>query len=83
MGDEFLNVIDAEEAQRRFREAVRPAPLPGEELPLDAVLGRILAEDVVAGHDVPGFDRANVDGFALRAEDTFGAEEGGCGFSNP
>ena len=76
MGDEFLNVIDADEAQRRFREAVRPAPLPAEELPLDTALGRILAKDVVAGHDVPGFDRANVDGFALRAEDTFGAEEG-------
>jgi len=35
----------------------------------------VLAEDVVAPVDVPGFDRANVDGFAVRAEDTFGASE--------
>ena len=38
-------------------------------------LGRVLAADVVAPVDVPGFDRSNVDGFAVRAEDTFGATE--------
>ena len=35
----------------------------------------MLADDVVAPLDVPGFDRSNVDGFAVRAEDTFGASE--------
>jgi putative molybdopterin biosynthesis protein len=35
----------------------------------------VLARDVVAPLDVPCFDRANVDGFAVRAEDTFGAGE--------
>ena len=35
--------------------------------------GRILACDVLARHNVPYFDRSNFDGFALRAEDTFGA----------
>ena len=39
-----------------------------------AVAGK-LAEDVVAPVDVPSFDRSNVDGFAVRAEDTFGASE--------
>src|SRR5262249_12908109 len=38
-------------------------------------LGRVLAADAVAPVDVPSFDRANVDGFAVRAEDTFGASE--------
>ena len=38
-------------------------------------LGRVLAEDVAAEVDVPGFDRSNMDGFALRAEDTYGATE--------
>jgi molybdopterin molybdotransferase len=36
--------------------------------------GRVLAEDVVAPCEVPGFDRAAMDGFALRAEETFGAD---------
>ena len=35
--------------------------------------GRVLARDVVAGADVPPFDRAAMDGYAVVAEDTFGA----------
>ncbi|MBA3709624.1 MAG: molybdopterin biosynthesis protein, partial [Planctomycetes bacterium] len=75
MADAFLEVIDASEAHRRFDDAVRPAPLGEETVPLDQALGRITARDVNAMVDVPGFDRSNVDGFAVRAEDTFGAEE--------
>ena len=44
-------------------------------VPLDAALGRVLAADVVSPVDVPSFDRSNVDGFAVVAEDTFGASE--------
>jgi molybdopterin molybdotransferase len=46
-----------------------------EEVPLDEALGRILAEDIVSPIDSPPFDRAAVDGYALRAEDTFQARE--------
>ena len=42
---------------------------------LEAALGRVLAADVVSPVDVPSFDRSNVDGFAVVAEDTFGASE--------
>lgn len=35
--------------------------------------GRILAEDIIANIDIPPFDRAAMDGYAVRAEDTFGA----------
>jgi putative molybdopterin biosynthesis protein len=72
---QFLNVIDRDEAERRFRAALDLRPLDSETVPLGAALGRVLAEDVVAPVDVPGFDRANVDGFAVRAGDTFGAAE--------
>jgi molybdopterin molybdotransferase len=51
----------------------RLRPLPGEEVPLHGAAGRVLAADVVAPVDVPGFDRAAMDGYALRAEETFGA----------
>jgi putative molybdopterin biosynthesis protein len=73
--DQFLQVIDRDEAERRFRAALDLRPLGPEEIPLGEALGRVLASDVVAPIDVPGFDRSNVDGFAVRAEDTFGASE--------
>src|SRR5271156_6122798 len=73
--DQFLNVIDRDEAERRFRAVLDLRALPAEEVPLAEALGRVLAADVAAPVDVPGFDRANVDGFAVRAEDTFGATE--------
>jgi len=46
-----------------------------ERVPLLEALGRRLAEDVTAVDDVPGFDRSTMDGFAVRARDTFGASE--------
>ncbi|AJC70763.1 molybdenum cofactor biosynthesis protein [Thermococcus guaymasensis DSM 11113] len=46
-----------------------------EEVPLDEALGRVLAEDVVSPIDSPPFGRSAVDGYALRAEDTFPARE--------
>jgi putative molybdopterin biosynthesis protein len=73
--DQFLDVIDRDEAERRFRSVLDLRPLDAEEVPLAEALGRVLAEDVAAPVDVPSFDRANVDGFAVRAEDTFGASE--------
>ncbi len=73
--DQFLDVIDRDEAERRFRSALDLRPLEAREVPLSEALGRVLAADVVAPLDVPSFDRSNVDGFAARAEDTFGASE--------
>lgn len=73
--DQFLDVIDRDEAARRFQAALDLRPLDAEEVPLAEALGRTLAGDVVAPLDVPGFDRSNVDGFAVQARDTFGASE--------
>jgi putative molybdopterin biosynthesis protein len=72
---QFLNVTTAEEALQRFRAALQPAPLGVERVPLAQALGRVVAENIESPVDVPGFDRANVDGFALRAQDTVGARE--------
>jgi putative molybdopterin biosynthesis protein len=72
---QFLNVLTRDEATLRFREHLRLAPLGNEIVPLGQALHRILADDVVSTLDVPGFDRSNVDGFALEAKDTFGAME--------
>ena len=73
--DQFLNVINRDDAQRRFEAALHLAPLPAERVGLGAALGRVLAEDVRSPVDVPSFDRANVDGYAVQAACTFGASE--------
>jgi putative molybdopterin biosynthesis protein len=73
--DQFLEILDRDEAEARWRAAIETAPVAAEEVPLEQALGRVLAEDVRAEVDVPGFDRSNMDGFAVRAADTFGATE--------
>ncbi|HLG54082.1 MAG TPA: molybdopterin biosynthesis protein [Vicinamibacterales bacterium] len=73
--EQFLQVLDRDEAERRFRAAVDLAPRGIEQVALDTALGRVLASDVTSPVDVPSFDRSNVDGFAVVAEDTFGASE--------
>lgn len=58
-------------------EHIRAFPLLGEErVQLDDALGRSLAQCFSATEDLPGFDRSTVDGFACRARDVFGAQEG-------
>jgi putative molybdopterin biosynthesis protein len=73
--EQFLEVVSAEEARKRFESHVDRSPLPAERVSLAAALGRVLAADLAAPIDVPPFDRANVDGFALRAADTTGATD--------
>src|SRR4051812_46784269 len=73
--EQFLQVLDRDEAERRFRAAIDASPRGIESVPLDAALGRVLAADVVSPVDVPSFDRSNVDGFAVVADSTFGASE--------
>ena len=73
--EQFLEVVSPEEAHRRFAACVDRSPLGAETLPLAAILGRVLAADVIAPVDAPPFDRSNVDGFAVRAADTLGASD--------
>src|SRR5215470_16969668 len=51
------------------------ARLGDESVSLDDASGRVLASDVTAPLDVPGFDRAAMDGYALRGAETTGAGE--------
>jgi putative molybdopterin biosynthesis protein len=73
--EQFLEVVSADDAKARFAQHLDLAPLPSETVSLADALGRVLAHDVAAPIDVPPFDRANVDGFALRAADTTGASD--------
>ncbi|NEU56013.1 molybdopterin biosynthesis protein [Halorussus sp. MSC15.2] len=70
---EFRDLADPDDA----RDAIASldlAPEP-ERVPLAEARGRVLAERIDAALDVPGFDRASMDGYAVRARDTFGADE--------
>ncbi|TKX60176.1 molybdopterin biosynthesis protein [Halorubrum sp. SS7] len=62
------------EAAREAIASLDLSPSP-ETVPLREARGRVLAERVDAAIDVPGFDRASMDGYAVRARDTFGADE--------
>lgn len=72
MNHGFFTVISPAE----FRELLQGfAPLPAQTAPLADCLGRCLAEDLAAPEDLPPTDRSCMDGYALRAADTFGASE--------
>ena len=73
--DQFLQVIDRDEAERRFQAVLDLRPLGEEIVPLNQALGRVLAQDIAAPVDVPFFDRSDMDGYAVHAGDTFGAQE--------
>lgn len=72
---QFLDVIDRDEAEARWHAALDLPLMSPEIIHLGDTLGRILAENVRADVDVPSFDRSNMDGFAVLASDTFGAME--------
>ena len=48
---------------------------PVEQVSLGSAMGRVLAEDIAATEYVPDFDRSTVDGYAVRAKDTFGCSD--------
>src|SRR3954470_13820649 len=61
----MADLISIAEARERVLAAVRP--LPAEDVPLDAALGRVLAEEVRSEADLPPFDSSAMDGFAVVA----------------
>jgi len=71
----FRELLTLEEARQLVRQHFRISPLGVEEVSLLEAPNRVLAENVAATLDIPPFDRSIVDGYAVRAEDTFGAEE--------
>jgi putative molybdopterin biosynthesis protein len=73
--EQFLTILSREDALARFEAALFPRALPCEQRKLADALGCALGEDVTASIDVPPFDRANVDGFAVRSADLVFAGE--------
>jgi molybdopterin molybdotransferase len=70
---EFFTALTVAQALAGFRPARRTAV---ELVPREDLLHRVPAVDVLAPHSLPGFARATVDGYAVRATDTYGASDG-------
>src|SRR6476659_3686730 len=61
--------LSVAEAQAHIVEVAAKYPLPAEIVPIESALGSVLAEDIAAPFDVPGFVNSAMDGFAVRGAD--------------
>jgi len=71
----FRKLMTFDEAKKVISEQLKPKALGEEEISLLEAYNRVLKENVVSTLDIPPFNRSTVDGYAVKAEDTFGAEE--------
>ncbi|MYL84666.1 molybdopterin molybdenumtransferase MoeA [Desulfovibrio aerotolerans] len=77
MREGFFRAVSTAE----FRDLLRTfAALPAETVGLATACSRILAEDIVAGEDLPAASRAAMDGYAVRAAEVFGATDSNPGY---
>ena len=73
MTKEFFSVTPVETVFEHIRGF---SPTDTETIDIAFAAGRMLAAEITADMDLPGFDRSTMDGYAVRAADTFGASEG-------
>jgi molybdopterin molybdotransferase len=71
---EFLELLPPGDALEALLKYIRPS-LRTENVELNMALGRVTSNDIAATHPLPSFSRSSVDGFAVRASDTFGSSE--------
>ncbi len=71
----FQKLASTEEAMHWLLNSLKLESLKSVRVPLLDALNRVLAENIVAEEDLPRFDRSAVDGYAVKASDTFGASQ--------
>lgn len=74
MQKEFHDIVSIEKAEEILKKNYKPKRKT-EEIKLEKSLARVLAEDITAPIDIPPFDRSSMDGYAVKANDTFYADE--------
>ncbi|NLG99254.1 MAG: molybdopterin molybdenumtransferase MoeA [Chloroflexi bacterium] len=72
---EFLELLPPSEALGLLMDRLPPVTLAEEEIDTIRALGRVTARPVISPEPLPGFSRSTVDGYAVRARDTFGASD--------
>ncbi len=71
----FRKLVSVDEAEKILAKNFTPRPVGSEFVALSEAYERVLADDVISSYDIPPFNRSTVDGYAVKASDTFGAEE--------
>jgi molybdopterin molybdotransferase len=72
---EFLTLLPPDDARALLLAQLPNLKPASQAIETDSALGRVTAEDVVAPHPLPAFPRSTVDGYAVRARDTYGASD--------
>ena len=72
---EFLELLPPTEARALVLKHIPRMPVAADDIPVREALGRVTAGPVIANESLPAFIRSTVDGFAVRAQDTFGASD--------
>jgi molybdopterin molybdotransferase len=72
---EFLTLLPPDQARAELLSHLSAPTIDSESIDVVHVLGRFTAADVFAPHPLPDFPRTTVDGYAVRARDTFGASD--------
>ena len=71
----FEKLTNIDEAFSTLLKKLKPERLGSERIPIHVALERVTAEDFIAENDLPHFNRSAVDGYAVRAQDTFEASQ--------
>jgi molybdenum cofactor synthesis domain-containing protein len=71
----FRRLLTFDEAKKAISKHLQTEPLGEQLVPLLEAHNHVLAENITSSLDIPPFDRSTVDGYAVEAEDTYGAEE--------
>ena len=71
----FRKLVTYDEAKNIINQTLKPKPVGTQEISLLEAHNRVLAQDVTSTLDIPPFNRSTVDGYAVQAQDTYGAEE--------
>lgn len=72
----MLNVVSLEEAKNIIADKLGGYDPGSETVRVESAHGRVLYSDIYAPESLPAFDRSTVDGYAVKASDTFGSSEG-------
>src|ERR1700690_1997656 len=79
---EFLRLLPPDEARTLLLSYLSGPITDSESISTASSLGRVIAEDIIAPHSLPEFLRSTMDGYAVRARDTFGATDSLPAYSN-
>ncbi|MEM2925606.1 MAG: molybdopterin molybdotransferase MoeA [Methanocellales archaeon] len=74
MTERFKKLTSSAEALKQFLRKIKPISRT-EEIPIERAIDRVLARDIISKFNIPHYRRAAMDGFAVKALDTYGASE--------